>query len=87
MEEANMENMKQLIGQLRRGWKLPQDFGPETHLIKNLGLTSLELIGLIFLCQNRFKVSLITTDDVTTRIQTVGQAVNMVRAQQGLPTT
>lgn len=83
MQEATIDSMRRLIEQLRPGWRLPVDIGPDTHLTKTLGLTSLELVGLLFLCQRTFNVTLITTDDVMTSMQTVGQAVSTVRAQQG----
>jgi len=87
MQEANIESIRKVIEKLRPGWRLPAEVGPETHLIKHLGLTSLELVGLVFLCQKTFNVPLVVSDDVITKMQTVGQTVSTIRIQQGLPAT
>lgn len=81
-QSVTIEVMRQLIEQLRDGVPLQTEVRHETRFSEDLGLGSLELVGLVFLCEQTFNISLIDRSDLITRIRTVGQAMDTIRSLQ-----
>ena len=50
------------------------DIKPESHLINDLGINSLELADLVFRCEDEFDIEI--DDKATSKFETVGDVVN-----------
>ena len=82
IQPVTIEAMRKLIEQVRDGFALTVEVRHETRFAQDLGFASLELVGLVFLCEQTFKVSLANRADLVSRMQTVGQAVDAIRSLQ-----
>ena len=49
------------------------DIKPESHLINDLGINSLELADLVFRCEDEFDIEI--DDKATSKFETVGDVV------------
>jgi acyl carrier protein len=74
--------LRGLIEQLRETMPESLEVNAQTRFVGDLGLASLELIGLVFLCEQTFSVNLVEQSGLLARIQTVGQAVEAIRSLQ-----
>jgi acyl carrier protein len=83
-QPATVETIQVLIEQLRPEAPPMTPMGRETRFVADLGLASLELIGLVFLCEQAFSVSLISEPGLLATLHTVGQTVDALRQLQGL---
>ena len=71
------ENVKQfLVDELRVN---PDDVKPEAELAGDLGINSLELADLVYLCEERFDV--IIDDEDLHNFNTVGDIVSYLEAR------
>ena len=72
------ENLKQfLIDELRVS---PEDITMEAELAADLGINSLELADLVYLCEERFNV--VIDDEDLHNFNTVGDVVNYLESHQ-----
>ena len=70
------ENLKQfLVDELRVN---PDDITMEAELAADLGINSLELADLVYLCEERFNV--VIDDEELHNFNTVGDVVNYIEA-------
>lgn len=70
------ENLKQfLVDELRVN---PDDITMEAELAADLGINSLELADLVYLCEERFNV--VIDDEELHNFNTVGDVVNYLEA-------
>jgi acyl carrier protein len=76
------ECMRALIEQLRDGEPLDTAVNSGTRFIADLGLSSMELIGLVFLCEQTFQVDLVNSGTPLADLRTVGQAVDRIQSLQ-----
>ncbi len=73
------ENLKKfLVEELR---VKPEDITMEAELAGDLGINSLELADLVFLCEEKFNV--VIDDDDLHNFNTVGDVVRYLEAQVG----
>ena len=56
----------------------PDDIKPEAELENDLGINSLELADLIFLCEEKFSIQI--DDDDIKKLITVGDVVNYLES-------
>ena len=71
------ENVKQfLVEELRVN---PDDVKPSAELVADLGINSLELADLVYLCEERFDV--VIDDEDLHNFNTVGDIVSYLEAQ------
>ena len=56
----------------------PDDITPEAELENDLGINSLELADLIFLCEEKFSIQI--DDDDIKKLITVGDVVNYLES-------
>jgi len=75
--------IQQLIEQLRPEAAAGTQVCRETRFVTDLGLASLELIGLVFLCEQTFSVNLISQPGLLSKLHTVGQTVDALLGLQG----
>ena len=83
--EADLQAMEKLVTQIKQG-PLPEakPFTAQTRFVADLGLKSLELIGLVFICEQTFNVNLTSHPGLLAKLHTVGQAIDAIRQlQQG----
>jgi acyl carrier protein len=73
----SLEALREVIGEIRRDLD-PHCIHPPSRLVDELGLRSLELIGLIVKCEQRFAVSLISRAESLAEIATVGQLMALI---------
>lgn len=86
-QPATVHGIQQLIDQLRPDAPLKTPLSRETRFVADLGLASLELIGLVFLCEQTFSVSLIDQPGLLATLHTVGETVDALsRLQTGAAT-
>ena len=72
------ENLKQfLVDELRVN---PDDITMEAELAADLGINSLELADLVYLCEERFNV--VIDDEELHNFNTVGDVVNYLEANK-----
>ena len=72
------ENLKQfLVDELRVS---PEDITMEAELAADLGINSLELADLVYLCEERFNV--VIDDEDLHNFNTVGDVVNYLESHQ-----
>ena len=72
------ENLKQFIVE---EFKVnPDDVTPEAELVGDLGINSLELADLVYLCEEKFNVSI--DDEDLHNFNTVGDVVRYIEAAQ-----
>lgn len=81
-QPATVYGIQQLVGQLRPDAPLETSLSRETRFVADLGLASLELIGLVFLCEQTFSVSLIDQPGLLATLHTVGETVDALRKLQ-----
>ena len=60
----------------------PAAIGRTTRLVEDLGLSSLSLVSLMFLCAERFSVDLTTVTDKLYGLQTLGDAADLLRGMK-----
>jgi acyl carrier protein len=82
-QPVSIQALRQLIEQLRETAPESLEVNAQTRFVGDLGLASLELIGLVFLCEQTFSVNLVEQNGLLAKIQTVGQAVDAIRSLQG----
>jgi len=82
MQPVTITALCELLQQLRNGAPLPTELRPGTRFVNDLGLASLELIGLVFLCEQAFGVNLIDQPSLLARLQTVGETIDAIRDLQ-----
>jgi acyl carrier protein len=82
-QSATIRGIQQLVRQLRPDAPPDTPLSRETRFVADLGLASLELIGLVFLCEQTFSVSLIDQPGLLARLHTVGETVDALRKLQG----
>jgi acyl carrier protein len=75
---ATLDSLRDLIRQIHAERPLDVVVGADTRFVTDLGFTSLELIGLVFLCEQSFGVSLIDQGGLLSQLRTVGQAVTAI---------
>ena len=72
------ENLKQFIVE---EFKVnPDDVTPEAELVGDLGINSLELADLVYLCEEKFNISI--DDEDLHNFNTVGDVVRYIEAAQ-----
>ncbi len=70
------ENLKQFIVE---EFKVnPDDVTPEAELVGDLGINSLELADLVYLCEEKFNISI--DDEDLHNFNTVGDVVRYIEA-------
>lgn len=78
-EPASLDSMQRLIAQLRQeGSCHSAEVTAETRFVADLGFASLELIALVFLCEQAFDVSLASQPALLAELQTVGGTVEAI---------
>jgi acyl carrier protein len=82
IEPVTIEGLRRLIVQLREDIPRDVQVSNATRFVKDLGLSSLELIGLVFLCEQTFGVSLVSEEGLLSRLNTVGEAVAAIEDLQ-----
>jgi acyl carrier protein len=58
---------------------------PETRLVADMGLESIDLIGLIYLCEQRFSVDLVSQGELLANITTVGEVLDFITTLRHAP--
>jgi acyl carrier protein len=78
-EAVSITAMQRLITQVR-GEEAPQlsEVTRDTRFVSDLGFASLELIGLVFLCEQTFEVALVSQPGLLAKLQTIGEAVDAI---------
>ena len=72
------ENLKQFIVE---EFKVnPDDVTPEAELVGDLGINSLELADLVYLCEEKFNISI--DDEDLHNFHTVGDVARYIEAAQ-----
>jgi acyl carrier protein len=79
---ATATTMEALVRQIQRQPIPANDFGPHSRFVADLGMKSLELIGLVFICEQTFGVSLVSRPGLLARLQSVGEAIEAIRLLQ-----
>jgi acyl carrier protein len=79
--------MTELIQQIRGQQPLPGVITHETRFMADLGLDSMQVIGLAFLWEQTFGVSISEQEDLLARLETVGQAIDAIRSMQASATS
>ena len=59
----------------------PEEVVPEASFVDDLGADSLDTVELVMAFEEEFKVEI--PDDAAEKIQTVGDAVNFIKANSG----
>ncbi len=72
-----------VVGVIRRVGKVPADrvLGPESRLVDDLGIDSLDLVAVYLTIQD--DTGVIVEDDDIARLQTVADVVNYVQQRAG----
>jgi acyl carrier protein len=78
---ATVEALQSLIESLR-GEPLSEPLRRETRFVQDLGLESLQLIGLVYLCEQTFNVSLVSRAGLLATLHTIGQTVDALAELQ-----
>jgi acyl carrier protein len=76
--EINVTTFKSLVTQLRPEVAENKPFGRDTRFMADLGLGSLELIGLVFLCEESYQVDLTSHAEMVATLQTVGETIDAI---------
>ena len=58
---------------------------PGTRLVADIGLESIDLIGLIYLCEQQFGVDLVSQGELLAKISTVGEVLDFIEALRHAP--
>jgi acyl carrier protein len=82
MNAASIENMSELIRQIRGDASLPGPITAGSRFMADLGLDSLQVIGLVFLWEQHYGVAMSEHEELLASLDTVGQAVAAIRALQ-----
>jgi acyl carrier protein len=84
---VSIATLQTLIADLRDE-PLRHELTPQTRFVQDLGLASLELIGLVYLCEQTFGISLVGQPGLLAKLLTVGQtleAIDDLCRAQGTP--
>jgi acyl carrier protein len=81
--QPTLQSFQRLIEQIRGGEPLAAVAGRDTRLVEDLGMASLELIALVYLCEQTFEVSLVRLSGQLETLRTAGQCVDALVALQG----
>lgn len=83
--DVDLRVMEKLVTQIRQNPAAQtKPFTPQTRFVADLGLKSLELIGLVFICEQTFNVQLTAHPGLIAKLHTVGQALDVIHLlQQG----
>lgn len=79
---ADLSTFRQLISQVKQVEIDEDHLSLETRFAADLGMKSLEIVGLVFMCEQTFGVSLVTRPGLLVKLQTVGEAVEAIRLMQ-----
>ncbi len=82
MNNADIGTFRRLISQVKQMEIGEVNVTPETRFGADLGMKSLELVGLVFMCEQTFGVSLVSRPGLLVKLQTVGEAVETIRLMQ-----
>jgi acyl carrier protein len=74
---ATLEALQLLTEQVR-GAPLPEPLRRETRFVDDLGMASVELIGLVFLCEQRFVVELVNQRGLLATLKTAGLTIDAI---------
>jgi len=74
---ATLEALQLLVEQLR-GTRLPAPLEREASYVDDLGFASVELVGLVFLCEQRFGVELVSQRGLLKTLKTAGLTVDAI---------
>jgi acyl carrier protein len=77
-----VENMSELIRQVRGDAPLPGPVTAGSRFMADLGLDSLQVVGLVFLWEKQYGVAMSEQEELLAGLQTVGQAVEAIRSLQ-----
>lgn len=81
-QAATVPVLQGLLEQLRGDAALSQEVRRETRFVEDLGLASLELIGLVYLCEQTFEVSLVSQSGLLASLRNIGQTIDAITALQ-----
>jgi acyl carrier protein len=74
---ATVDALQSLIENLL-GEPVSQPVRRDTRFVQDLGLASLHLIGLVYLCEQTFNVSLVSRAGLLATLHTVGETVDAI---------
>lgn len=79
---ADADLMEEVSQAVRQAAKLPADriVAPESRLVEDLGIDSLDLVGVVLQVQDRFGIEL--PDDDVARVRTVADLATSVAERQ-----
>ena len=77
-----IQSLQHLIEQIRGGGPLRKALTSHTRFVEDLGMASLELIALVYLCEQTFSVSLTELSGLIEKLHTVGQSVAAIAGLQ-----
>ncbi|MEJ0034880.1 MAG: hypothetical protein WDO68_02125 [Gammaproteobacteria bacterium] len=77
-EQATVASMQRLIAQVREQSPSQIVVDRDTRFVTDLGLASLELIALVFLCEQTFAVQLVSQPGLLARLHTIGVAIDAI---------
>lgn len=78
----DIDTMSALIRQVRGDVPLPGPVTAASRFMADLGLDSLQVVGLVFLWEQQYGVSMSGQEELLANLQTVGQAMDAIRALQ-----
>jgi len=79
---ATLEALQLLVEQLR-DTRLPAPLRRDDSYVDDLGFASVELVGLVFLCEQRFGVELVSQRGLLKTLKTAGLTVDAINRLQG----
>ena len=78
---ATVDALQSLLESLL-GEPVSQPLQRDTRFVQDLGLASLHLIGLVYLCEQTFNVSLVSRAGLLATLHTIGQTVDAIAELQ-----
>ena len=82
MQQASLSvaTFESLVAQLRADIPIAKPFSRDTRFVADVGLCSLDMVGLVFLCEQTFQVDLTSEPELVPTLHTIGQVIDAIEA-------
>lgn len=81
-EPVSLETIRQLIVQIAPPALAAGEIVASSNLVSDIGLESIDLVGLVFLCEQTFGVNLVAQGELLRNLTTVGRVLDFIAALQ-----
>lgn len=78
--DITMAALAEIVHELTDGRVAADQVRPHARLLEDLGLDSLALMALVFMCESRFKLDLSSHTESLPRLATAGQALEFLHS-------